>query len=132
MVYVPERTVKIVTSNSGNVVPWRRGPECDAGFMIAYAGTQERRRFHDPAMDTICADRGLFFFSQEICPTVQPIAQLPSGAVRAINEDAEWLRNGPGRGGHNFDQDRGLIELVDRNVVEVLGCDARSLEKPSR
>ena len=54
----------------------------------------------------------------------------PSGAVRAINKDAEWLRNGPGRGGHDFDQDRGLIELVDRYVVEVLGCDAGTLRQP--
>jgi len=33
MVYVPERTVKIVTSNSGTVVSWRRGTECDADFL---------------------------------------------------------------------------------------------------
>src|SRR5258708_1015233 len=106
--------VTTVTSNSGNVVARCSRTHDDARLSIADTRSWEGRNLHHLTRDTIGANGALFFLSQQVRPAVLPIAQLASGTMRSVNQNAERLRVARGWADHHLDYDGRLVELVCR------------------
>src|ERR1051326_5813967 len=109
-VCMPERTVRTVTSNSGNVVARSRGVGNDARLARPDSPTRHCWHLRHLAANAGCADGSLFLLREQVRPAGLAIAQLAREPVRAVDQDPEWARMVALRARHDLHHNGRLVE----------------------